>query len=484
MDKRHIVSALYRPAWLPASVAAALLLAALGLLVGLSWYSREQLRPVVGHMAQLSRLQGAGLRLQELLATHLRTSGPIDPGERDAIQQELEAILALDSHLLGETPATLRRARAALDTLAENPREALIVTLAEIRKALAAETRAHDLLVQEVYRTEELEFDVALGALVALPLIGFVILALVRRHILSPLGDLGRFMALLSGRDYREAPVQGVDPMLKPLFKRYNELVRRLAELEREHQRRQRSLEEEVRLATGALLGQQRRLADAERLAAVGELAARVAHELRNPLAGMQMALNNLRDDLCDPDHVQRLGLVITELNRVFSLLNELLEQARREPEAPRELDVAATVSEVLQLVSYQLPVAITLERDIPDRLVCRLPENGLRQALLNLVLNAAQALGEETGTIRVHARRDSARLILQVQDDGPGFPESLREGRLRPFVSARPGGTGLGLAVVRRFVSDLGGELRITNREPKGACVSLQLPCVPPQHG
>jgi signal transduction histidine kinase len=484
MENRSIMSVLYRPAWLPASVTAGLLVAALGLLVGLSWYSREQLRPVVGHMAQLNRLQSAGLRLQGLLAAHLRTSGPIDPLERDAIQKELQAILALDSHLVGETPAILQRARAALDALAENPREALILTLTEIRKVLAAETHAHDILLQEVYRTEELEFDIALGALVTLPLIAFVVLALVRRHILSPLGDLSRFMTLLSGREYREAPVQGVDPMLKPLFERYNELVCRLARLEREHQTRQRSLEDEVRLATGTLLGQQRRLADAERLAAVGELAARVAHELRNPLAGMQMALNNLRSDISDPDHAQRLGLVIGELNRVFSLLNDLLERARREPEASREVDIAATVGEVLQLVGYQLPGGIVLERDIPDGLICRLPENGLRQALLNLVLNADQALGEGAGTIRVRARRDSDRIMLEVQDDGPGFPESLRDGRIRPFASARPDGTGLGLAVVRRFVADLGGALQITNLKPRGACVSLRLPCPPAHHG
>jgi len=478
MTHRNLVSALYRPAWLPAWATLSLLFLALVLLVGLAWYSREQLQPVVRHMAQLSRLQNTGLRIQELLVAHLRAESPVDPRIRAQLQKELDAILALDNHLDAQTPAALDRARTALDALSRAPREALILTLAEIRQVLQAETRAHDVLVKEVYGAEDLELEIALAALIALPLIALSALALMRRRILSPLDQLGRFMDQVSRGDYRELPTEDIDPVLRPLFARYNELMERLEGVEHAHVSRQRLLEQEVALATGTLLEQQRRLADAERLAAVGELAARIAHELRNPLSGMQMALKNLRHDISDPDHAERLGLVIAELDRVFTLLNDLLERARQQPEPARAVDLATVSDELVRLVRYQRPEGIRLKQEIPTHLSCRLPENGLRQTLLNLLLNARQALGERPGTIRLRARRRDDWLVLEVEDDGPGFPESLRDGRIRPFVSSRPDGTGLGLAVVRRFVAELGGHLQLNNLQPHGARVTVELPC------
>lgn len=478
MRDRSLIRALYRPAWFPAWATLSLLFLALVLLVGLAWYSRAQLQPVVRHMAQLSRLQNTGLRVQELLVSHLRADTPIDPRLREELQEELDAILALDNHLDAQTPAALDRARTALDALSRDPREALVLSLTEIRRVLEAETRAHDALVKQVYGVEDLELEIALTALVALPLIALSVLALMRRRILSPLDQLGRFMDQVSCGDYRELPLEDIDPVLTPLFRRYNELVQRLEGMEREHVDRQHSLEQEVSLATGTLLAQQRRLADAERLAAVGELAARIAHELRNPLSGMQMALKNLRNDVSDPDHAERLGLVIAELDRVFGLLNELLDRARQQPEPARSVDLVTVCDELVRLVRYQLPQGIRLEQEIPRGLGCRLPENGLRQTLLNLLLNARQALGDGPGTIHLRARRREGHLVLQVEDDGPGFSESLREGRIRPFVSSRPGGTGLGLAVVRRFVAELGGHLQLNNLQPHGARVTVELPC------
>ena len=478
MGDRKFLSVLYRPAWIPTWVTLLLLFLALVLLVGLAWYSREQLRPVVRHMAELSRLQDTGLRVQELLVARLRAEGPVDPRVREELQGELDAILDLNSHLNKETPIALARARTILDALQDRPREALILTLAEIRKVLQLETRAHGTLVKQVYRAENVELEIAVAALITLPLIALSVLALMRRRILSPLDQLGRLIEQLSHADYRQVPIEGVDPVLRPLFERYNELVERLERMQSEHESRRRSLEQEVALATGTLLEQQRRLADAERLAAVGELAARIAHELRNPLAGMQMALKNLRNDVSDPDHAERLGLVIAELDRIFELLNGLLEQARQQPEPSRQVDLATVSGEVAGLVRYQLPDGIRLEQEVADQTRCRLPENGLRQTLLNLLLNARQALGDGPGTIRLRARRREGWLMLEIEDDGPGFPESLRDGRIRPFVSSRPDGTGLGLAMVRRFVAELGGHLRLNNLQPHGARITLELPC------
>jgi signal transduction histidine kinase len=158
-------------------------------------------------------------------------------------------------------------------------------------------------------------------------------------------------------------------------------------------------------------------------------------------------------------------------------LMNGLLDQARLVPEAPSRVPVVQTVAEVLALARYQIAAAINFEPDIAADARCWLPENRLRQALLNLVLNAAQVM-ENRRTIRVEVRHAEGSLAISVSDQGPGFSEALLRGGVRSFASARLGGTGLGLASVRRFALDLGGALKLENVLPHGACATLLLPC------
>jgi two-component system NtrC family sensor kinase len=251
-----------------------------------------------------------------------------------------------------------------------------------------------------------------------------------------------------------------------------------LLDLEQQHLSRQQTLEEEVRAATGTLLQQQHELARSERLAAMGELAAGVAHELRNPLAGIQLALSSMSKELTDHEQSSRLDLVVEELKRVTRLLNGLLEATRPMPEPATPMVLANLVREFVSLARYQVPEHVGIRQEIPAGLVCRLPEGGLRQALWNLVLNSCEAIGEHEGEIAIDAEREDDRLVLRVLDDGPGFPPALLETGVRTFATLRSGGSGLGLATVRRFAHDLGGEMRIENLHPHGASVTLELPC------
>ena len=171
------------------------------------------------------------------------------------------------------------------------------------------------------------------------------------------------------------------------------------------------------------------------------------------------------------------MDLVVAELHRITRLLNGLLQQTSHVPEAPRMVSVHKLVQDLATLIRYQLPPNVQLVTDVPGNLRCRLPEDAVRQAVLNLVLNSVAALGDVPGkvTIRIDYRKDA--LCIEVLDDGPGFPEALLSGGIRPFVTSREAGTGLGLAIVKRFARDLGGELAIANRVPRGACVTLSLP-------
>jgi signal transduction histidine kinase len=322
------------------------------------------------------------------------------------------------------------------------------------------------------------ELRTATGLFVALALLGLGGAWTVQRRVLRPLQDLQAMFRKLAAGDFGPVALTGVHPVLTPLFDNYNRLVTRLQELEDEHRSRAESLEKEVRAASETLLAQQRSLTHAERLAAVGEMAAGLAHELRNPIAGVQMALANLRRDLDDPQLASRLELAIAELERLTRLLNHQLSASRHVPEPSRRLHLRTLVDDLLALLRYQVPAHIRLAARVDDAIRCRLPRDRVRQALLNLVLNSVQAMGDEAGHVRVDAHREGERVVLVVTDDGPGFPPELVKAGSPPFVTHRNGGTGLGLAMVRRLAMDLGGQLSLENLDPRGARVRLELPC------
>jgi two-component system, NtrC family, sensor kinase len=126
--------------------------------------------------------------------------------------------------------------------------------------------------------------------------------------------------------------------------------------------------------------------------------------------------------------------------------------------------------------VRYQIPEHIALINLTPEGTVCRLQRDGVRQILLNLVLNSSQAMGERAGNITVSADRENQKLLISVCDDGPGFPSDLIERGIRPFVSRREGGSGLGLSTVQRMARAMGGKLEIANRQPNGAIAKISL--------
>jgi signal transduction histidine kinase len=469
--------------WLPLGLSAVLMMTALAGLVAVSWRSLERIQPVQAHLAHIGRIQDVGLRMEETLFDGLR-GARIDPADLARLRHDVEALVALDVH--PQTRERLRQVMGRLDRAQANPVEVLSEALAELREVMAWERERHDRLLAEVARDNATELRLAVALLVALPLVGGVALVLLRRRVKHPLDDLGDLLVRLAARDYRPVSDTTLDAaagLVQPVFRSYNELVSRLQALETEHRDRERSLEREVRQATEALLAQSRELARAERLAAVGAVSAGLAHELRNPLAGVQMACTKLQRKLADPEQATRIQAVIGELKRINSLLTAKVDAARHAPETPEPLHLRALVDDFLGLVRYQVPEGVALEAQIPADLACVLPPAGLRQALLNLVLNAAQAVGER-GRVTVTAEREDRSLVLGVSDDGPGFPEQTLLAGIRPFATGRAGGTGLGLAMVRRFTREHDGELELANLEPRGARVVLRLPCAEPGGG
>lgn len=333
-------------------------------------------------------------------------------------------------------------------------------------------------LLNQVYTDSEWELNFA----IIFPAVVFVTLLLLdlrfwRKKILAPLNALKELLSLLADGKPQPIEYRNIEPALDPLFSNYNRLIIRLAELEREHQNHTQLLEQKIRSATHTLLEQSQSLARSDRLAAIGELAASTAHELRNPLAGIQAALRNIQNECTEAELSLRLQLVVNETKRMNQRLDELLSLARHKPEAPKPVDLDIVISELLTLLKYQVSENIKFQKHIDQDIKPLLPETEFRQALLNLLLNACQELSGVGGTINVHTYVENGRLFIEVRDTGPGFSEQVLTQGFRPFASTHEQGTGLGLSMVRRFAKSLGGDLSLSNDAQGHACAAMNLP-------
>lgn len=470
---RHL---LYRPVFLTATVVLLLMLLTLSLFAGKSWRSLERLRPLQSHIAEISRLQDIQ-NFQIATLTNLDRKDIVDDAMKDKLRREVIGVIAFSSYLVPQTTERLRAAHEDLNQLTENPRGVLIDSLSEFRGIIGDEIAAHDLLLSELRENNQWELAITLMLVVAVPLLISVSILRLRKRILLPLQNLGVLMGLLSQSEFRAVSTRNIDTLLLPLFENYNGMVRRLEELEQANRARHDNLEAEVRSTTRLLLEQHRELANSARLVAVGELAAYVAHDLRNPLAGIQMALENISHELKDPEQGSTLENVLKELRRMTRLLNDILSQAAQTPEPFVRVCIADAVSTVLSVLRYQVPDDVQMRQEIPTGLYFNLPEGRFRQVLLNLVLNATQSVDGRGGTVTVRAAPVDNSLKLTVSDDGPGFPEGLLNQGVRPFATWREKGTGLGLVMVQRFIRELDGDMELANLKSGGAAVIIRLP-------
>jgi len=231
-----------------------------------------------------------------------------------------------------------------------------------------------------------------------------------------------------------------------------------------------------VRFWVRGILDQRKTLIRAERLALAGEAAASLAHEIRNPLAGVTLGLQNLERDV--EELAPRVRPMVSELERVTRTLSEHLSALRAPAETPADVDVALLVSDLVEMLRYEAADGVHVEAATAPDLRCRTQQDHLRQVLLNLGLNALQAMESRGGTLRIGAVASEGALVLSVLDSGPGFPQAVIEGTAGPFTSSRSGGVGLGLRLVRRMVGEMGGSLSLANPEGGGASVEIRIPC------
>jgi signal transduction histidine kinase len=246
-----------------------------------------------------------------------------------------------------------------------------------------------------------------------------------------------------------------------------------------------------------ALQKAQKDLLAADRLVVIGELAARISHEIRNPLATIGGWARNLLRKPDNPSEVQRkAGIIVDEVKRLEELLTDVLGIARARPLNLEPHRINEIVERALMLAEADIRASkVEIHKQLDDALpLTRVDRSRLLQALLNIIRNGAQSMsGKEDGVLRICTRfNQPSQLLLnekpdakswidiEVRDEGKGISEQALKQVFDPFFSTKLSGSGLGLSVTRRIVQDHGGEIEVESEPGQGTSFVLRLPYKP----
>jgi two-component system sensor histidine kinase PilS (NtrC family) len=219
-----------------------------------------------------------------------------------------------------------------------------------------------------------------------------------------------------------------------------------------------------------------------QRLAAVGEMAAGIAHEIRNPLASISGSMQILRKDLAlNGEQSQLMDIVLRESERLNGTIRSFLAYARPQRFGIARLDLRPVLQDAALLLRNSAEVGQdhVVDVDVPGLPVwCEADEGQVRQVIWNLATNGLRAM-PDGGRLRLGARREAGNAagVLVVQDEGVGIPESELDAIFQPFHGAFEQGSGLGMAIVHRIVHDYGGEIRVASKPGGGTTVEVRLP-------
>ena len=294
---------------------------------------------------------------------------------------------------------------------------------------------------------------------------------LIGRNLANPIKDLVQFTRQVAGGDLEQRCEVKTYDEIGDLAVAFNQMTQDLRDLRNE-------------------------LIQSERLATAGKMAASFAHEIRNPLSSMRMFAQMLRQkrDLSESRREQSMQCILEEIERIDVIVKGLMDFAR-----PTVLELAhhppnTVLQEVLDLMEANLNhhQILLIKKFAPNLPHCLFDRDKLKQAFMNIVLNAIEAM-PEGGTLEIQTTYDaksakhteskeSGTVYIDVTDTGVGIPSEELERLFEPFVTTKSQGTGLGLANAKRVLEQHGGEIWIESTVGTGTKVSLRLPVSPPQ--
>ncbi len=320
--------------------------------------------------------------------------------------------------------------------------------------------------------------------------IGIILLAVavglfVRGYVIRPLGEIVAATGSVAQGDLSHRIAMRRTDEIGRLAASFNQMTFSLQQAHADLRALNESLEHQVEERTTALRSAQAQLIQSEKMSSLGKLAASVAHEINNPLAGIltyaklliRMHEEGEFTDGMRETCARNLRLVQRETERCSAIVRNLLDFARQRPPSLKDLDVSGVVEEALSLLAHRLQMQnVTLEKDLPPLPLVKADFGQLRQSFVNVAMNACEAMANG-GTLRVASRAVGTSVEVRLTDTGPGIaPEHLSH-ILDPFFTTKEKGTGLGLSVVYGIIDRHGGTLDIQSEVGKGTTVVVRLP-------
>ncbi len=369
----------------------------------------------------------------------------------------IEEFLRADRELLAELFDALGRGDA---TSAEKARDQLVTRGAQGRKRLSQLEQRVQANVDALLGLARERERVAIRLLVALAGLALLLgaaTAWYTRRVLRPLGLVTERAKAVAEGDLAPRPVVASRDEIGELALTFENMV-------------------------SAIASANERLLATERLATIGKMAARVTHEIRNPLSSIALNVELLEEEVAtvgDPESRALVRAIHGEVERLTALSEQYLSMSHQQPLRLCREDVGEIVSEACEFVRRELlkhgvDIALDIDEGLP---VVLADEAQIKQALFNLLRNAREASGQG-GRVEVTVRRATGGGVdVAVRDDGPGIPDEARPRIFEPFFTTKHQGTGLGLAITRQIIEAHGGSIACTAAEGGGTRFWIHLP-------
>ena len=222
-----------------------------------------------------------------------------------------------------------------------------------------------------------------------------------------------------------------------------------------------------------------------DKMASLGHIAAGIAHEIRNPLSGMNIYIGTLEKMYGKSDNLDKIPDILRQLksasSKIESVIRRVMDFSKPSETKLVEIDINRPVEDALSLSSVMLRKTgikfdIKLNKELPK---CRVDSQMLEQVVLNLINNASDVLRNYEGHKRIEVATglENEQLIISVSDSGPGVPPEMRDHIFDPFFTSKSEGTGIGLAICRRIISDHNGKIYVISNEWHGAKFKIEIP-------
>jgi two-component system, NtrC family, sensor kinase len=316
-----------------------------------------------------------------------------------------------------------------------------------------------------------------IGVLVVLGITYFI-----TRSMILPLEEIARASNRIAAGDLDNPVNISSQDEIGVLANSFNKMLASIKTMKLELEEWGRTLEEKVHKRTEELVTVQMQMAQSEKLASIGRLAAGVAHEINNPLGGI-LTFSMLALEDCDDDHPlkQSLEVIVKQTLRCRETVKGLLDFARQSSSTPSLTEVNSVVDKTLLLLENQASFQNirTVRNFAPDLPPVLIDAGQLQQVVINIMINAADAM-EENGVLTIETAKDprNSEILVKISDTGKGIPEDILPLIFEPFFTTKKvgKGTGLGLSIVHGIVTRAGGKIEVASSS-KGVTFTIRLP-------